>query len=285
MTVAADGGAYRRAAVTASAIQLREVDAGYDGTLAIERVGLEVRSGEILALVGPNGAGKSTLLKVIVGLLPPRHGEVRVFGGDPEAARLRMAYLPQAEQLQWDFPLRVQDVVLMGRIARLGVGRRPGRRGAAEAEDALSRVDASYLRDRPVTQLSGGERQRVLLARALVADPEILLLDEPATGVDPTTEEQLMNVLAAEGQRGRTVIVSTHDLASVMAHFRRVVCINRRIVAEGDVSILRDDAVLRETYGGHRAEAPYLMGDEHHGAHGQHSHAEPTHIAGDERRA
>jgi manganese/iron transport system ATP-binding protein len=263
VTVAAAPDAYRRAAVSEPAISLRHVAAGYDGVLAIEDVDLEVRPGERVALVGANGSGKSTLLKVIVGLLRPRHGDARVFGGDPVAARRRMSYLPQQEQVRWDFPLTVESVVLMGRAARLGPGRGPGRVDREAAAAALAQVDAGYLRRRTVTDLSGGERQRVLLARALVADPEILLLDEPATGVDPTTEEQLMAVLAAEAARGRAVLVATHDLASVMAHFERVVCMNGRIVAQGDVSILRDPAVLRATYGGHRAE-PHLVSDEHH---------------------
>lgn len=262
MTVTAAAARYRSAAVTESAVLLRHVAAGYDGTLAIENVDLEVRSGELVALVGANGAGKSTLLKVVIGLLRPRHGEVRVLGGDPAAARARMAYLPQAEQVRWDFPLSVEDVVLMGRLHRP----HPGGSPRAAAADSLARVGADYLRRRRISDLSGGERQRVLLARALIADPEILLLDEPATGVDPTTEEQLMEVLATESARGRTVLVATHDLASVMAHFKRVVCMNHGIVAQGDVSILSDDAVLRATYGGHRAERPDLVGDEPHHA-------------------
>jgi ABC-type Mn2+/Zn2+ transport system ATPase subunit len=264
VTVVPIAGRYRQPAVADEAFALRHVAAGYDGTLAIEDVDLTVRCGELVALVGANGAGKSTLLKVVVGLLPPHHGEVRVLGGEPATARTRMAYLPQAEQLRWDFPLRVEDLVLMGRVPRVGVGRRPGRADRDRAASALERVDAAYLRRRPIGELSGGERQRALLARALVGEPELLLLDEPATGVDPTTEEQLMAVLAAEAQRGHTVIVATHDLASVMAHFRRVVCMNHGIVAEGDVSILRDDAVLRATYGGHRTDAPHFVGDEHH---------------------
>ncbi len=272
--IASEAARYRPAAMADPAIALHGVDAGYDGHLAIERVELEVRRGELVSLVGPNGAGKSTLLKIMVGLLEPRHGAVRVLGGEPARARGRVAYLPQSEHLQWDFPLHVHDVVLMGLVARLGVGRRAGRSGLAGAAAALERVNASYLFHRPVAQLSGGERQRVLLARALVADPEVLLLDEPATGVDPTTEEQLMEVLAVEAERGRTVVVSTHDLASVMAHFRRVVALNRRVVADGDVSLLRDDAVLRATYGGHAAGGPQLIADEHHHA-AAHEHEGP----------
>jgi ABC-type Mn2+/Zn2+ transport system ATPase subunit len=240
------------------AIEIAKMSVGYGGPPVLTDVDLTVRPGELVALVGANGAGKSTLLKVIVGLLRPTHGTVRVLGADPRAAAHRIAYLPQAEELRWDYPLVVDDVVAMGRIGR--------RRGAVVVADraALERVSATELARRPVATLSGGQRQRVLLARALVADPELLLLDEPATGVDPATEEQLMNVLRDIAAGGRTVLVSTHDLSGVVAHFRRVICLNGRIVADGDVSVLRDDRVLRETYGGHRPAEVFAYGDEHH---------------------
>ena len=125
-------------------------------------------------------------------------------------------------------------------------------------------MQADDLARRPIQALSGGQRQRVLLARTLASDPELLLLDEPATGVDPATEEQLMSLLGDLASHGRTVLVSTHDLASVMAHFPRVLAMNGGIVADGDASILRDDAILRRTYGGHRSCAPQHIADEHH---------------------
>jgi len=232
---------------------------GYSGgPPVLTDVDLTVNEGELVALVGANGAGKSTLLKVIVGLLRPSSGSVRVLGSEPHLAAPRIAYLPQAEELRWDYPLRVDDVVAMGRIGRKGTVP-PGAQ-----RDALARVSAADLARRPIAVLSGGQRQRVLLARALVSQPELLLLDEPATGVDPTTEEQLMTVLRDIASTGRTVLVSTHDLAGVVAHFRRVVCLNGRIVADGDVSLLRDDRVLRETYGGHRPAGPFDYADEHH---------------------
>ena len=245
------------AQVSDSVIALRGVSAGYGGAAVVSDVDLAVRRGELVALVGANGSGKSTLLKVIVGLLPPLAGQVEVRSG-------RASYLPQAEQVRWDFPLRVEDVVLMGRAVLLGVGRRPGRSDRDAAHAALERVGARHLVRRSVSELSGGERQRVLLARTLIADPELYLLDEPATGVDPATEEQLMSLLEGLAAQGRTILVATHDLAGVMAHFRRVVCVNRGIVADGDVAILRDERVLRATYGGHRGGVPTFVGDEHH---------------------
>jgi ABC-type Mn2+/Zn2+ transport system ATPase subunit len=240
------------------AIDIAKMSVGYGGPAVLTDVDLAVRPGELVALVGANGAGKSTLLKVIVGLLRPSTGAVHVLGTDPRDAAPRIAYLPQAEELRWDYPLRVYDVVAMGRIGRT-------RAAAVGAErEALARVSAADLARRPIAALSGGQRQRVLLARALVSEPELLLLDEPATGVDPATEEQLMGVLREIASTGRTVLVSTHDLAGVVAHFRRVVCLNGRIVADGDISLLRDDRVLRETYGGHRPAGPFGYADEHH---------------------
>lgn len=238
-------------------VELQGVFAGYERQTILSDVDLSVRAGELVALVGSNGAGKSTLLKTIIGLLRPSAGRVAV------QAR-QAAYLPQAEQVRWDFPLRVDDVVLMGRARLLGIGRRPVAADRVAAREALERVGASGLARRSVGALSGGERQRVLLARTLVADPDLYLLDEPANGVDPATEEQLMALLERLAADGRTVIVATHDLAGVMAHFQRVVCMNRGIVADGPVSILRDDAVLRATYGGHRPGSANLVADEHH---------------------
>lgn len=246
-------------------ISLEGVRAGYGGPPVFSGLDLVVGPGELVALVGPNGSGKSTLLKVIAGLLPATAGTVSVLGSAAGRAPERVAYLPQSEQVRWDFPLLVEDVVLMGRVARLGPLRSPGRNDRAAARAALERVGAAALARRPVSALSGGERQRVLLARTLVAEPELYLLDEPATGVDPTTEEQLMDILQVIAAQGRTVLVATHDLAGVMAHFRRVVCMNGGIVADGDVSILRDEHVLLATYGGHRTRVPALVADEHHG--------------------
>lgn len=244
-------------------IELTDVSAGYDGVPVVRDVDLVVGRGELVALVGANGAGKSTVLKVIGGVLRPMSGTVRVFDGGPGRSG-RTAYLPQAEQLRWDFPLLVEDVVLMGRLERLPRGRGVGASERAVARDALGRVDAADLARRSIGALSGGQRQRVLLARALASEAELFLLDEPATGVDPTTEEQLMSLLERMAADGTTVLVATHDLGGVIAHFPRVICMNGGIVADGTPSILRDAEILRLTYGGHRPESPLLVADQHH---------------------
>jgi len=245
-------------------IDLRGVSAGYDGRPVIAGVDLTVKDGERVALVGANGSGKSTLLKVIVGILHPMTGAAMVYGQAPGTSR-RVAYLPQSEDLRWDYPLVVEDVVLMARLNRLPRGRGPGPEERAIAREALARVDAADLVRRPIGALSGGQKQRVLLARALASEADLFLLDEPATGVDPTTEEELMGVLEGISQGGRTVLMSTHDLASVTAHFPRVIAMNGGIVADGPPSILNDAEILRRTYGGHRAASSTLVADEHHG--------------------
>ncbi|HKW77914.1 MAG TPA: metal ABC transporter ATP-binding protein [Candidatus Limnocylindria bacterium] len=245
-------------------IELRGVSAGYEPDRPVIRdVDLTVNAGERVALVGANGAGKSTLLKVIVGILKPIRGTARVFG-EPAGTSRRLAYLPQAEDLRWDFPLVVEDVVFMGRLAHQRRGRSNSADETALVRAALEHVDALDLARRPIGALSGGQKQRVLLARALASDAELLLLDEPATGVDPTTEEQLMGLLQGLSEGGRTILVATHDLAGVLAHFPRVVAMNGGIVADGDPGVLRDAETLRRTYGGHRGGAPELVADEHH---------------------
>ncbi|HEY6958261.1 MAG TPA: ABC transporter ATP-binding protein [Candidatus Limnocylindria bacterium] len=246
-----------------SVVELHGVSAGYDRTPVITGVDLVVREGELIALVGPNGAGKSTLLKVIAGILRPMSGTATVLGEAPGVSRL-VAYLPQSEQLRWDYPLRVEDVVLMGRLEKLPHGRAPGSAARAAARDALARVDAADLLRRPIAALSGGQRQRILLARTLASDARVFLLDEPATGVDAATEEQLMELLEGLAREGHSLLVSTHDLGGVMAHFPRVIAMNGGIVADGGTSILRDDDILRQTFGGHRGVRAAPLGDQHH---------------------
>jgi len=244
-------------------VDLRGVSAGYDGRPVITGVDLVVREGEMVALVGGNGAGKSTLLKVLVGILRPMTGTATVLGTTPGTTR-RVSYLPQTEELHWDYPLIVEDVVLMARLRHMSRFRGADEHERAVALEALERVNAADLARRPIRNLSGGQKQRVLVARALATEAELFLLDEPATGVDPTTEEDLMQVLQGISEGGRTVLVSTHDLASVIAHFPRVVALNGGIVADGPPSILSDAEILRRTYGGHRSAHPEHVMDEHH---------------------
>ncbi len=253
------------------AIRLRGVSAGYGDRLALESIDLDVPRGSLLAVIGPNGAGKSTLLKVIAGLLEPRSGTVEVLGAPPGVAARRVAYVPQAEAVDWEFPVTVGEVVMMGRVPRIGILRGPSTDDRNAVTRALETVKMSDAVERQIGALSGGQRRRVFLARALASDPDLYLLDEPVTGVDATTQEDLMDVLEAEALSGRTVVATTHDLACAAHRFQEVALVNRRIVATGPAKdLVLDQRLLAETYGGHVLVMPDLTGgalildDAHH---------------------
>jgi len=234
-----------------ASVWLSDVSVGYDTRPALESIDLAVEPGELLAIVGPNGAGKSTLLKLMAGLLVPWAGRIEILGAAPGTAVRRVAYVPQAEQVDWAFPVTVGDVVMMGRYPALGPLRRPAAADRDAVAGALAQVKMAEFAGTQIGRLSGGQRRRVFLARALAAGPELYLLDEPVTGVDPTTQEDLMDLLEAEARRGKTVIATTHDLACAAQRFQKVATVNRRIIAHGPSSLVLDPAILAATYGGH----------------------------------
>ena len=250
-----------------SAVVLDSVSAGYEERVALEDITAAIPVGSLLAVFGPNGGGKSTLLKVIAGLLAPWRGTVTVLDAPPRVHARRVAYVPQAEQVDWDFPVTCGDVVAMGRYQKL-----PPFRGlrAVDREAVASALGVVGMADHARTQigrLSGGQRRRVFLARALAAEPDLYLLDEPVTGVDPTTQEDLMAILVAEAGRGRTVVATTHDLAAAAQHFRQVLAVNRTVIAHGPSSLVLDEDVLARTYGGHLLVLggnTVLLDDAHH---------------------
>jgi ABC-type Mn2+/Zn2+ transport system ATPase subunit len=251
------------------AVTLDDVSAGYGDRVALSHLSLDVLPGSLLAIVGPNGAGKSTLLKVIGGLLEPYSGSVEVLGGPVGANAHRVAYLPQAEAVDWQFPVSVGDVVMMGRYPLIGIGRWPRGEDHDRVRAALETVKMTAEIDRQIGALSGGQRRRVFLARALAADPELYLLDEPVTGVDAVTQEDLMDVLEAEADRGKTVIASTHDLLTAAQRFRQAALINGRLIAEGPARLVLDQDLLTRTYGGHvlilsTGDGAVALDDAHH---------------------
>jgi len=255
----------------ADVVRVTGVRVGYPGRPVLEDVSLRVGPGELVAVVGPNGAGKSTLLKVLAGLLRPWAGEVHVIGDAPGRQPLKVAYLPQAEAVDWSFPVSVRDVVLMGRYRRAGWLRTTGRDDAKAADRALELAGIRDLANRQIGELSGGQQRRAFLARSLAQDPALYLLDEPVTGVDPTTEDDLMAILGEERRAGKTVLASTHDLGGVAEHFTRLISLNRTVVADGPAELVRDANVLRATYGGHLIQVDrgdvVLLDDPHHGGH------------------
>jgi ABC-type Mn2+/Zn2+ transport system ATPase subunit len=250
-------------------VSFDRVSAGYDSRVALTDVSLEVRPGSLLAVIGPNGAGKSTLLKLIAGLLRPSAGRVTVFGGPPGSAAKEVAYLPQAEAVDWEFPVTVGEVVTMGRYARLGFGHEPRQVDRDRVRAALDTVGMADAIGRQIGALSGGQRRRVFLARAIAAEPELYLLDEPVTGVDARTQEDLMDVLEAEARSGKTVIATTHDLICAAQRFHEAALLNTRLVAQGPAALVLDQRLLAETYGGHVLVLPgdgggLVLDDAHH---------------------
>jgi ABC-type Mn2+/Zn2+ transport system ATPase subunit len=245
------------------------VTAGYGRRVALSDLSLTVTPGSLLAVIGPNGAGKSTLLKLIAGLIRPASGRLSVLGGTPGSAARRIAYLPQAEAVDWEFPVTVREVVTMGRYARLGFWHEPRREDRDRVERALETVGMADAGDRQIGALSGGQRRRVFLARAIAADPDLYLLDEPVTGVDARTQEELMDVLEAESRSGKTVIATTHDLICAAQRFHQAALLNGRLVAQGSADLVLDRDLLSETYGGHVLVLPgdgerLVLDDAHH---------------------
>lgn len=233
-------------------VEVSHVTVCYRDLVALEDVSLRVMPREFLALLGPNGSGKTTLVRTILGLKAPAAGVVRLFGKDPRNLGRdagRVGYVPQVVQIDPKFPIRVFDAVLMGRYGQLGLVRRPGRKDREAAGLALERVGLADLARRQVGQLSGGQRQRVLVARALAVEPDLLILDEPTTGVDVGSTEGLFEMLDGFHREGMTLIVVSHDVGVVAQHVDRVACLNGRLVAHGRPAEALQPDVLGCMYG------------------------------------
>jgi ABC-type Mn2+/Zn2+ transport system ATPase subunit len=233
------------------AIGLSDISAAYDDQTVLDGVDLDVEAGTLTSIVGPNGAGKSTLLKVIAGLLEPRTGRAVILGDRPGSQAQRIAYVPQAELVDWQFPVSVEDVVAMGRYSKVSAFGRLGRADRDAVRASLDQVGMTQHARRQIGRLSGGQRRRVFLARALAAEPDLFLLDEPVTGIDASTQEEIMDILEAQARQGRTVLATTHDLLCAAHRFQRVVAINRTVIAHGPASLILDRDLLARTYGGH----------------------------------
>ncbi|MCC5992355.1 MAG: metal ABC transporter ATP-binding protein [Rhodobacteraceae bacterium] len=231
------------------ALHVEDLTVTYGDVPALWDIDLDVPPGVMCAIVGPNGSGKSTLLKAALGLVRPVAGHVRFLGRVASQMRGRIGYVPQRQSVDWDFPTTARDVVEMGLYHRLGWLRRPGRRERARAIDALAEVGMQDYASRQISQLSGGQQQRVFIARALVQDAPILILDEPMAGVDATTEDVIMTLLKRQRDAGKTVIVVHHDLTTLRRNFDWMVILNRRIIAQGPVDQVYTVDNLRAAYG------------------------------------
>lgn len=231
-------------------LEVEGLEVLYGDRPALRDVTFCVPVGTRVAVIGPNGAGKSTLFKALVGLLPAESGRIHIHGFPLGHHQDCVAYIPQREDLDWNFPVTVSDVVMMGRYGRLGWLRRPGRADRAAVAESIERLGLSDLASVPIGRLSGGQQQRVFLARALVQEPHILLMDEPFTGVDVSTQEATLAFFEELKAKEVTILVSTHDLGLAATHFERVLLLHRRLIAEGTPAEVLTPEHLREAYGG-----------------------------------
>jgi ABC-type Mn2+/Zn2+ transport system ATPase subunit len=233
-------------------IDLQAVTVSYGSRAALDGLSLQVPHGAQVAVVGPNGAGKSTLFKALVGLLPLSGGDIRIHGLPLRSHDDCVAYVPQREEVDWRFPVTVQDVVMMGRYGKQGVLRslrRPSRADHEIVLRSLAQMGLSDLKDRSISDLSGGQQQRVFLARALAQEPHILLMDEPFTGVDVSTQEATLALLDGLRQAHVTVMVSTHDLSMAAERFEYVLLLNRRAIAFGSPAQVFTAGHIRAAFG------------------------------------
>lgn len=237
------------AAPSKTALDIAGLTVSYRDQPVLRDVTVAIADRQLVAVIGPNGAGKSTLLKAILGLVPIDAGSVRVFGEPIDHARWRVAYVPQTETVDWDFPVTASEVVLMGRYPRMGMFRRPAREDREIVAQSLDMVGMTSFADRHIRQLSGGQQQRIFLARALAQQADILLLDEPFVGVDARTEATIFRLMDDLAQKGKTLIVVIHDL-NELKRFDSVMMLNCSLVAYGPSETTVNNVNLRRTYGG-----------------------------------
>lgn len=231
-------------------LQAQDLNMSYESGPALEHLSFELQKGERLAVVGPNGAGKSTLFKVIAGVLSPSSGKVHVYGHEP-GGHICIAYVPQRSQVDWNFPVNVSEVVMMGRIGKLRLFRHPRARDWEIVQQALEVVGMERHSKRQISELSGGQQQRVFIARALAQEAELILMDEPLTGLDLNSQEDIFQTLDGLRQREVTVLVAMHDLQMAAERFDRVMLLNVQIVDMGTPEEVFTSQNLVKAYGGH----------------------------------
>ncbi len=236
---------------SAPILKVSGLTVNYESGPALTNITFELPRAISLAVVGPNGAGKSTLIKVIAGLIPPSSGEVTVFGGEP-GRHICIAYVPQRSQVDWQFPVSVRDVVMMGRIGKLGLLRRAGRADWAIVDRALEVVNLSHLVNRQIGELSGGQQQRMFIARALAQEAELMLMDEPLTGLDIGSQNDILDIIDRLRGEGVTILVALHDMKMAAERFDAVMLINHRLLGLGRPDEVFTPDNLVTAYGANR---------------------------------
>ena len=231
-------------------LEVHDLTAGYHKKPVLWGIDLKVPKGKLVGIVGPNGAGKSTLIKAAMGLVPPSSGWVKIFGKPYTENRRRVGYVPQRESVDWDFPVTVMDVVIMGRYGHVGWFKRPKKADREIARDCLDKVKMLPFANRQISNLSGGQQQRVFLARALAQESDVYFMDEPFAGVDAATESAIITLLHELREKGKTLLVVHHDLPTARNYFDQLLLLNMRVVAYGDTKDVFTYELLQKTYGG-----------------------------------
>jgi manganese/zinc/iron transport system ATP- binding protein len=231
-------------------LEVHDLTVAYQKKPVLYGLDLAVPPGSLVGIVGPNGAGKSTLIKAVMGLLPATSGWVKIFGRSYRESCLRVGYVPQRESVDWDFPVNVMEVVLMGRYGKLRLGQRPGKKDREIAAECLEKVNMLPFAKRQIGNLSGGQQQRVFLARALAQESDLYLMDEPFVGVDAATESAIVEILRELKNRGKTLLVVHHDLPTAREYFDHLLLLNMRLVAFGRTEEVFTSENLQTTYGG-----------------------------------
>lgn len=238
------------AGVEVPALEIHDLTVAYHKKPVLWGIDLEVPRGKLVGIVGPNGAGKSTLIKAVMGLIPVSSGWVKVFGQPYRKNLKRVGYVPQRESVDWDFPVSVMDVVLMGRYGHLGLIKRPRKHDRDVARECLDKVKMLPFANRQIANLSGGQQQRVFLARALAQESDLYFMDEPFAGVDAATETAIVTLLQELKNRGKTLLVVHHDLPTARQYFDMLLLLNMRVVAFGATEEVFNLDLLQTTYGG-----------------------------------
>ena len=248
-------------------LTVRDLTVSYNRIPALHHIGFEVRCGETVALLGPNGAGKSTLLKSLAGLLPRETGTIAFHGHQVAGATKDFAYLPQRENIDWDFPTTVRGLVEMGRYLRLGWWRRFREEDCLAVDEAIEAMRLEKLEKRQISALSGGQQQRSFLARALAQQAHVFLLDEPFTGLDKPTQDNLKELIRALRDQGKLIIASHHDLRTVPELFDRVIFLNGELIVEGPVEEVFTESNIHRTYQTAPYAGPVVVAEHHHQHH------------------
>jgi ABC-type Mn2+/Zn2+ transport system ATPase subunit len=240
-------------------IDIENVTVNYNGKIALHSASMQLKAGSICGLVGINGSGKSTLFKAVMGFVKPATGRVLINGLPIKMVQKKglVAYVPQSEDVDWNFPVSVYDVVMMGRYGYMNILRIPSEKDKRVVQESLERVQMWDIRHNQIGELSGGQKKRAFFARALAQEAKVLLLDEPFTGVDIKTEKAMIGLLIQLREQGHTILISTHDLASITTFCNQVVLINRTILAYGDTSEVFTEENLSRTFGDSFGNLPF----------------------------